>query len=235
MMAGAGLDPRAVPPFMGADVAGLDDDARGAGARRAQRRALRAADDPAPARRAGPARAQERARASTPTRSPTPASRQAAVVKLETRGEVAIAWLDEPPDELDLAAGHRRISARSGTAALDGRRRARSSSPRRTRCCSAPARTSRRSRRWTRPADATLLDGAHALLREFGRSGVVTIAAVNGLALRRRLRAGDGLRRAPRGELGDLRPARDQARHHPRLRRHPAPAAAGRARTRRSR
>ena len=45
--------------------------------------------------------------------------------------------------------------------------------------------------------------------------------------LRRRLRAGDGLRRAHRRRLGALRPARDQPRHHPRLRRHPAAAAAG--------
>ena len=53
--------------------------------------------------------------------------------------------------------------------------------------------------------------------------------------VRRRLRAGDGLRRAHRGALGDVRPARDQARDHPRLRRHPAPAAPGGHRTRRSR
>ena len=46
--------------------------------------------------------------------------------------------------------------------------------------------------------------------------------------LRRRLRAGDGLRRADRRRGGGLRPARDQARDHPRLRRHPAAAAPGR-------
>ena len=44
--------------------------------------------------------------------------------------------------------------------------------------------------------------------------------------LRRRLRAGDGLRRAHRRAVGALRPARGQARDHPRLRRHAAPAAA---------
>ena len=46
--------------------------------------------------------------------------------------------------------------------------------------------------------------------------------------LRRRLRAGDGLRLPGRGRLGGVRPARDQPRDHPRLRRHPAPGAAGR-------
>ena len=45
---------------------------------------------------------------------------------------------------------------------------------------------------------------------------------------RRRLRAGDGLRRAPRGVLGVVRPAGDQPRDHPGLRRDPAAAAARR-------
>ena len=51
--------------------------------------------------------------------------------------------------------------------------------------------------------------------------------------LRRRLRAGDGVRHAHRRPLGAVRPARDQARHPARLRRHPAPAAPGRAPARR--
>ena len=75
-----------------------------------------------------------------------------------------------------------------------------------------------------------LIDTGHALLRELGQSRVSTIAAVNALALRRRLRAGDGLRLPDRRRVGRLRPAGDQARDHPRLRRHPAPAAAGRRR-----
>ena len=78
MMAGAGLDPRKglLPPFWKADVEGLDtvleriEQLRGEA-----RRALRAAGDPEAARRPGPARPRSRARASTPTRSPTRASR----------------------------------------------------------------------------------------------------------------------------------------------------------------
>ena len=64
MMAGAGLDPRRglLPPFMKADSEGLDSDPRAHGERgRAPRRALRAADDPAPARRPGPPRPEDRA------------------------------------------------------------------------------------------------------------------------------------------------------------------------------
>src|SRR4051812_39063302 len=45
---------------------------------------------------------------------------------------------------------------------------------------------------------------------------------------RRRLRDRDGLRRAPGGPVGLLRPAGDQSRDHPGLRRHPAAGAAGR-------
>ena len=44
--------------------------------------------------------------------------------------------------------------------------------------------------------------------------------------LRRRLRAGDGVRLPHRGRVGHLRPAGDQPRDHPGLRRHAAPAAA---------
>ena len=44
---------------------------------------------------------------------------------------------------------------------------------------------------------------------------------------RRRLRAGDGLRLPDRGRIGELRPARDQPRDHPRVRRHAAAGAPG--------
>ena len=63
MMAGAGLDPRRglLPPFMRADIEGLDTILeRMENAAGAPRRALRAADDPAPPGRAGAARAEDR-------------------------------------------------------------------------------------------------------------------------------------------------------------------------------
>ncbi len=63
MIGGAGMDPRRglLPPFMRADSEGLDKVLGGARARpRAPRRALRAADDPAPARRPGAPRDGDR-------------------------------------------------------------------------------------------------------------------------------------------------------------------------------
>ena len=136
-------------------------------------------------------------------------------------------WTNPPANSIS-PAGDRRPRRRSGSTSTASARPRAGDRLVATRCSSAPAPTSRRSRRWTRPAGAELLDGGHALLREMERSGIATIAAVNAHRLRRRLRAGDGLRRAHRRRVGDLRPARDQPRDHPRLRRHPAPAAARR-------
>ena len=99
MMAGAGLDPRQglLPPFWKADVEGLDKVLERIERLRGEaRRALRAAGHAEAAGRPGPARPRRPARASTPTRSPTRASRPE-TVKLETRGDVAIAWLANPP------------------------------------------------------------------------------------------------------------------------------------------
>ncbi len=75
LMAGAGLDPRRglMPPFMKADVEGLDTVLeRLESAAGAPRRALRPAHDPAPPGRPGAPRPEVAGRASTPTRSPTP-------------------------------------------------------------------------------------------------------------------------------------------------------------------
>src|SRR5215208_3046065 len=68
-----------------------------------------------------------------------------------------------------------------------------------------------------------LINSGHELLREMGRSRVTTIAAVNSLAF-----GGDGVQLPDRRGVRRLRPARDQARDHSRLRRHPAAAAPGR-------
>ena len=73
-----------------------------------------------------------------------------------------------------------------------------------------------------------LINSGHALLRELGTDRRLDDRRGQLARVRRRLRAGDGVRLPDRGRVGGLRPARDQAGDHPRLRRHPAPAAAGR-------
>ena len=160
MMAGAGLDPRRglLPPFMGADVAGLDVDARAPrGRRRAPRRALRAADDPAPPRRPGPSGHEDR-----PGLLRLPAARRRAARRRGGRREARDARrrgdrvAGERPDELDRRRRSSRTSARSGRASRATRR------PRARHRLVEPdallrrAPTSRRSRSSTRPAGRAL-------------------------------------------------------------------------------
>ena len=98
MMAGAGLDPRRglLPAVLEGRPRGPRHDPREARALRGEpRRALRAADDPEAAGRPGPARPASRQGFYA---YPQPdEGEQARRVKLETRGEVAIAWLANPP------------------------------------------------------------------------------------------------------------------------------------------
>ena len=184
MMAGAGLDPRRglFPPFMGADVAGLD-----VMLERLERAAERHGERFEPPTilrrmvaqgRLGPATGQGFYAYPQPD-AEQPAG-EAAVVKLESRGEVAIAWLANgqmnsiaPQVIADLgkvweaarAAGVRALVVASSNPML----------------FSAGADI----KAFTQLDEAggrALADDAHALLRDFGRSGVVTIAAVNGLA-----------------------------------------------------
>ena len=145
---------------------------------------------------------------------------ETAPVKLDRRGDdIAVLWLDNPPaNSLSpqvieaLEAAWRQVDGTARAVII--------ASPNPALFCAGP--TSRPSRRWTRPAGADLLDRgarAAALVRAVAddddRRGQRHGA-------RRRLRAGDGLRRAARRLLRVVRPARDQPRHHPRLRRHPA-------------
>ena len=182
MMAGAGLDPRRglFPPFWKADLEGLDASSRSSRLRgrptasASRRRRSSSASSP----RAASARSP--ARASTPIRSPTRATR--APVKLETRGDVAIAWLVNPPMNAISPAGDRGPRRRSGRRSRPTTRSGRWSSPPRLRSSSRPAPTSRRSRRWTRPGGEELIHTGHALLRDLGQNRVSTIAAVNAIA-----------------------------------------------------
>ena len=99
MMAGAGLDPRRglFPPFWKADLEGLDTYLEKIENLQLEaRRALRAAGDPEAPRRPGPPRPEV-----GPGLLSLPAGRRRATsprkVKLETRDDVAIAWLVNPP------------------------------------------------------------------------------------------------------------------------------------------
>jgi enoyl-CoA hydratase/carnithine racemase len=105
-----------------------------------------------------------------------------APVKLDTRGAVAIAWLDNPPANSISPAVVEGLSA--AWQAIEAAPEVRAmiiASPN-------PALFSAGAdiKAFTKMDEASgreLLDAAHALLREWERSRTVTIAAVNGLAL----------------------------------------------------
>jgi enoyl-CoA hydratase/3-hydroxyacyl-CoA dehydrogenase len=103
-------------------------------------------------------------------------------VKLETRGPVAIAWLDRPPANSlspDAIAALRRVWER-----VDGDAELRvlviASANARLFCAGADIKA---FTAMDAAAGRAFVTETHALLREFERSSVVTIAAVNGLAL----------------------------------------------------
>ena len=224
MMLGTGMVPG---PFARADARGLDEVL--AALERAEAgvgRALRAAAHAAPAGRAGPARRQERpgllplsaagARLRAGARQARPARR---------RRRVAVAR--QPARELALPGRRSRRSSAPGARSTGRPRAVVIASPNPALFCAGAD-----IKAFTtdgRGGGRDLLARVHALGRAMERSRTMTIAAVNGAGARRRLRAGDGLRRPPRGLLGLLRPARDQPRDHPGLRRHAAAAAARRA------
>ncbi len=186
------------------------------------------ADDPQAPGRPGPARHSRPGRASTPDPQPDEGE-QTETVKLETARRRRDRLAGQRADERDLAAGHRRTSGTVWKKVDDeGEVRALVIASSIPVVFSAGAdikafTTDGRAER--RGADRHRPTGCCA---SSARAGIVDDRRGQLARLRRRLRAGDGLRRPDRGRVGDLRPARDQARDHPRLRRHPAAAAAGR-------
>jgi enoyl-CoA hydratase/3-hydroxyacyl-CoA dehydrogenase len=103
-------------------------------------------------------------------------------VKLETRGQTALAWLDNPPANSispeTVAALRRTWDFVSGSEAL--RVLVFASANPQLFCAGADIKA---FTKMDAAAGRELLDGMHGLLREMERSGVITIAAVNGLAL----------------------------------------------------
>ncbi|HEX6752785.1 MAG TPA: 3-hydroxyacyl-CoA dehydrogenase NAD-binding domain-containing protein [Solirubrobacterales bacterium] len=182
MMAGAGLDPRKglLPPFWKADVEGLDEVLE-----RMEGLRERHGDRFAPPVLLRRLVAQGRlGMASGQGFYPYPRpdeGEQAETVKLETRGEVAIAWLANAPMNAvspdvirDLGTVWERVKAADGVGAM-------------VIASSVPVVFSAGAdiKAFTQMDESggeELIHTAHALLRDFGQAPVATIAAVNALA-----------------------------------------------------
>jgi enoyl-CoA hydratase/3-hydroxyacyl-CoA dehydrogenase len=182
MMAGAGLDPRRglLPPFWKADVEGLDRVLE-----QIERLREKFGERFAPPVTLKRLVAQGRlglAAGQGFYAYPQPdEGAQAELVKLETRGGVAVAWLANPPMNAlapqvvrDLAAVWERVKAAEGVGAM-------------VIASAVPVVFSagadiREFMKMDQGEGEGLIHAAHALLREFGTSRVATIAAVNSLA-----------------------------------------------------
>lgn len=181
MMAGAGLDPRRglLPPFMKADVEGLDSVLE-----RLENAAEKHGDRFAPPtilrRLVAQGRLGQKSGQGFYAYPQPDAEQPAELVKLETRGDLAIAWLANgqmnsiSPDVVrDLGTVWEHVQ-QAGIRALV----IASSNPM-LYCAGADIKA---FTTLDEAAGKELIDGAHALFRSFGTSSVATIAAVNGLA-----------------------------------------------------
>jgi enoyl-CoA hydratase / 3-hydroxyacyl-CoA dehydrogenase len=181
MMAGAGLDPRRglFPPFMKADLEGLDvvlERLETATERHGERFAA-----PLVLRRlVAQGRLGEKSGQGFYPYAQPDDEQPGETVKLETRGEVAIAWLANgvmnsiaPQVIGDLRAVWEKVEG-SGVRALV----IASSNP----LLFSAGADIKAFTSMDEAGGRELLETAHALLRSFGQSRVVTVAAVNGLA-----------------------------------------------------
>ena len=182
MMAGAGLDPRRglLPPFWKADVEGLDKVLE-----RIERLEEKHGERFAPPVTLRRLVAQGRLGLGSgqgfyPYPQPDEGE-QAETVKLETRGEVAIAWLANlpmnaiSPDVIrDLATVWERVKAAEGVGAMV----IASAVP----VVFSPGADVKGFTTMDEASGKDLIETGHALLRELGTAPVATIAAVNSLA-----------------------------------------------------
>jgi len=178
MMTGFGIIP---PPFARADATGLDEVLSALA--RAQTEWGEAFAPPLILRRlvAQGRLGQKAGQGFFPYPRPDDGFDQGDVVKLETRDGLAIAWLDNPPANSispqvieELARVWEHVEGAGDVHALV----IASANPM-LYCAGADIKA------FTKMDEAggrDLLDRGHALLREFGRSSTVTVAAVNGLA-----------------------------------------------------
>ncbi len=183
MMAGAGLDPRRglLPPLMKADVTGLDvvleklvEAEAEHGERFAPPRLLR--------RLVAQGRLGQRSGQGFFAYPQPDEGEQPETVQLETRGDVAIAWLMHPPMNSlspsvvgDLQTVWERVKAADGVQAM----MICSSIPF-VFCAGADIKSFTQLDETSGPE---FIEGGQAMLNEFGEGEVVTIAVVNGLAL----------------------------------------------------
>src|SRR5215211_1607397 len=182
MMAGAGLDPRRglFPPFMKADLEGLDV---------VLEKLERAKDEygerfepPRVLRRlvAQGRVGQKFGQGFYPYPQPDEGD-QTDTVKLETRGDVAIAWLANPPMNAispqvikDLGTAWERLKSAGEVRAM----LIASSIP----VVFSAGADIKAFRQMDEASGAELIHTGHSLLREFGSDGIATVAAVNALA-----------------------------------------------------
>jgi enoyl-CoA hydratase/3-hydroxyacyl-CoA dehydrogenase len=182
MMAGAGLDPRRglLPPFMRADNEGLDallERMEGAQERHGERFA-----PPTIVRRlvAQGRLGQRSGQGFYPYPQPDPQQPGEGVVKLETRADVAIAWLANgqmnsiAPQVIEDLGKVWRKARETGVRALV----IASSNP----FLYSAGADIKAFTTLDEAAGRALIDDAHALFKELGSEGIATIAAVNGLA-----------------------------------------------------
>jgi enoyl-CoA hydratase / 3-hydroxyacyl-CoA dehydrogenase len=182
MMAGAGMDPRRgiFPPFMGADVAGLDEVLE-----KLERAHADHGERFAPPRTLKRLLAQGRLGAKSGqgfyAYPQADEGEQTETVKLETRGDVAIAWLANPPMNAispqvieDLGTVWERVTVSDEIGALV----VASSIP----VVFSAGADIKAFTQMDESGGRELIDSGHALLRAMGRSRVSTIAAVNSLA-----------------------------------------------------
>ncbi len=182
MMAGAGMDPRRgiFPPFMGADFAGLDsileklEQAHDEhGDRFAPPRILR--------RLVAQGRLGQKSGQGFYAYPQADEGEQTETVKVETRGDVAIAWLTNPPMNAispqvikDLGAVWEKLTSAGEVGAMV----IASSNP----LVFSAGADIKAFTQMDESGGKELIDSGHALLRELGRSRISTIAAINSLA-----------------------------------------------------
>jgi enoyl-CoA hydratase/3-hydroxyacyl-CoA dehydrogenase len=183
MMAGAGMDPRRgiFPPFWKADIDGLDN-----ALERLEKLEEKHGERFSPPRLLKRLVAQgrlgmESGQGFYPYPKPDDGD-QPEAVKLETRDEVAIAWLTNPPMNAvspqvieDLGKVWEKVKSADGVGAMV----VASSIPV---VFSAGADIKAFTKMDTPEKGAELIDKGHALLRELGQNRVSTVAAVNALA-----------------------------------------------------